>query len=699
MKYTDQETIYDYLKNIDIPDGIHSMVLANCEVIDFEMYNYYDDIIFDESPILGDNIPDSKMLILKFHKNLVIKSNVLFTPQTRKKGMTIYCSGTIDNSGTISMTARGASAEGQDVLLYKNKYNSYEYVPKIGADGGKEYTAIQNEYHGGNNGLNGDGRQTGGGGSGGVNGASYSSGTAKIARGGKGTSYSGGSGSGGIAMMYESSTTWNGEIPSDTGGKGGNAVGTSDTREFMGGGIGNPNGTSIRFNPNAEGTGGLLIIYSNCIVNNGIIEACGIGSNKGTRTSSQPWGATGGSSGGGSINIFYTISYQNNGVINANGGIKGHQGSDGGNGTVTVTEIDKHYLIKNKGKYKYYEADKWNDIVDSELNNYLILKKDLIQIPKKAWKQLDGVVEISLLSEQKIQIDIDYKAALKTFIMFYNNDIDLHKVKFINSITFDDILDESSTLKRLISVDSGKSYLYYNNGWHKYYFRNELPKDYNEDELNKWLNIKDNIDIENIKHIGLDKTQLEVLTQEQWKEIFPKDNYNKKLRFMTLVSVGNIESEIELHNVKINYIGYSGYVAETNYTQKQNLNHIIIIPHFDAKEIKINYTVESTNYIDKIYIKGKKIIYLGDDNMAVKYIANVLPENATNKEVEWSVENISGKAEIDNTGELTPKGEGTIKIKATAKDGSGVYAEKEVTIVASIPVESITIDGDEEVYL
>ncbi len=54
--------------------------------------------------------------------------------------MYIYCTGTISNNGTISMTARGAKAEGQNVYLFKNLEGTYEYVPKVGGTGGGAVT-------------------------------------------------------------------------------------------------------------------------------------------------------------------------------------------------------------------------------------------------------------------------------------------------------------------------------------------------------------------------------------------------------------------------------------------------------------------------------------------------------------------------------------------------------------------------------
>lgn len=60
------------------------------------------------------------------------------------------------------------------------------------------------------------------------------------------------------------------------------------------------------------GTGGLLIIYSDILNNNGNINSNGVQALK----IDEP----GGSSGGGTTNIFYKSSYENNGQIDAKRG-------------------------------------------------------------------------------------------------------------------------------------------------------------------------------------------------------------------------------------------------------------------------------------------------------------------------------------------------------------------------------------------
>jgi hypothetical protein len=116
----------------------------------------------------------------------------------------LYVTGTLTNNGTIE-NSHGAYAEGQDVYLLKNFNGEYEYVPAVGASGASItntsslYNGTGHNYLNGNPGIDGTGRQTGGGGSGAIRNyvtRMYSG------AGSAGTSYSGGSGGGAAATDY-----------------------------------------------------------------------------------------------------------------------------------------------------------------------------------------------------------------------------------------------------------------------------------------------------------------------------------------------------------------------------------------------------------------------------------------------------------------------------------------------------------------
>jgi len=65
-----------------------------------------------------------------------------------------------------------------------------------------------------------------------------------------------------------------------------------------------------------------------------------------------------------------------------------------------------------------------------------------------------------------------------------------------------------------------------------------------------------------------------------------------------------------------------------------------------------------------------------------QYTADVAPSDATDPSVTWSIVQIDGDATVDDTGLVTSVAVGSVKVVATANDGSGVSGEKTVTITA-----------------
>ncbi|WP_422657727.1 S-layer homology domain-containing protein [Paenibacillus sp. EC2-1] len=113
----------------------------------------------------------------------------------------------------------------------------------------------------------------------------------------------------------------------------------------------------------------------------------------------------------------------------------------------------------------------------------------------------------------------------------------------------------------------------------------------------------------------------------------------------------------------------------------------------DPDPVKVE-SIAVTSTVDAITIKGGTL-QLG---------ATVLPENATNKTVTWSVYEADGttvtdKATIDANGLLTAVKDGEVQVVATAADGSGVNGSKVITISGQsdtpdpdpVKVESIAV--------
>jgi len=79
-------------------------------------------------------------------------------------------------------------------------------------------------------------------------------------------------------------------------------------------------------------------------------------------------------------------------------------------------------------------------------------------------------------------------------------------------------------------------------------------------------------------------------------------------------------------------------------------------------------------------------------NGTLQLSASVLPANATDKSVTWSIINGTGQATISPTGLVTAVSTGTVTARATARDGSGVYGSLVITISNQVvPVSGITV--------
>ncbi len=203
------ESLLAAIRDNDKKDGYYQIEVnangTNTETYKIQLVNVYDNITYEENPILGSDNLDGAMLVIKYHQDVTINSGITLTPYNRKRGMLVYAKGKLTNHGTISMSQKGASAAAQDVYLWKNKKTStdnlgtggtYEYVPKYGAVGADSSTTSGNTYQTVQPNVTnakGNGRQTAGGASGGAGKIGqnvYASG----GKGGQGTSYSGGGG-------------------------------------------------------------------------------------------------------------------------------------------------------------------------------------------------------------------------------------------------------------------------------------------------------------------------------------------------------------------------------------------------------------------------------------------------------------------------------------------------------------------------
>ncbi len=411
------ESIVKGIKETNLPNGNYD-VHINGITYKMELINYYDDVRYSlvgaetsKTITLGDTTTEYKMLVVKYHKNLTIDSNVTLTSNSvsglsYKKGMYICVLGKTVNNGLISMTKKGTyNIEGEDVFLWKNIDGSYEYVPKVGANGLNQITTTTTSA--GSKGNSGVGRQTGSGGRGGY--VINNGNTGILVSTGQGTSYSGGSGTGGVVLVGTAKVVTQ-QLPTYYKGGNGTTNPPSSGWVFAAGGAGalqgetyfastsTPNNmTGINLVSDGNGTGGLLVIYSDCIDGNGTIESNGTKAPVYSSSKAYLPSASGGSSGGGSINIFTNVNLYK-GKINAIGGdwvtmpnfVLSQPdavvtGGAGGNGTISITTVGLSYPKK--------------ELQIKENETYQIEKNNIQLVDRTMEKQLNESVLNSITFE------------------------------------------------------------------------------------------------------------------------------------------------------------------------------------------------------------------------------------------------------------------------------------------------------------
>ena len=281
-------SILDILNKKDLEEGYYTFKVAD-ELYPVHLIVLEGDQVIDTDTQFGDAADIAtassyaeNMVIVKVKGDLVNNANIgpIYTNYGGPKGFILYVIGKLTNNGTID-NSHGAYAVGQNVYLWKNSItNDYEMIPAIGGAGAATPTARNVSIPG----LAGStaGKRALGGGAAGRQYVDPASG------GGSATSYSGGTGGASDTVAD----------PSQYGGRGADGKTGGYTKGI--GGAGNPAGSGSN-GSGENGTGGLLVIYSNEFENNGSLTAHGYNGRKGQ---SGDYVFGGGSSGGGSINIF-----------------------------------------------------------------------------------------------------------------------------------------------------------------------------------------------------------------------------------------------------------------------------------------------------------------------------------------------------------------------------------------------------------
>lgn len=207
-----------------------------------------------------------------------------------------------------------------------------------------------------------------------------------------------------------------------------------------------------------------------------------------------------------------------------------------------------------------------------------------------------------------------------------------------------------------------------------------------------------------------------------YEYIHATGKFSRSIESETQVFVNSgIEQELEndysmtfeQNSGHIDNIGMNGYwleflAAKERYIiEKDGSERAIVVDEFktsltdrtvSSMTFKWHYANPNNTVIDKVDIDITGLGILGpstvnDVSNTAQFQVTYSPSNTTQRSITWSVVSGPNYASIDEKGLLTVKGGAngsTVKIRATSKDNSSVYAEKSVTVTYKIASVSVT---------
>jgi uncharacterized protein YjdB len=158
------------------------------------------------------------------------------------------------------------------------------------------------------------------------------------------------------------------------------------------------------------------------------------------------------------------------------------------------------------------------------------------------------------------------------------------------------------------------------------------------------------------------------------------------------ISSGSVPAGLALNTA-------TGYLSGTP-TAAGNYSFAVIVtddktPIPNTATASYTLTVNPPILVSSITVDAAGGVSSVESGQTLQMSASVLPANAADKTVTWSVINGTGTATISSSGLLSATTEGTVTVKADANDGSGVSGTKDILIIPA-KVSSITVNAAEE---
>ncbi|MDE7084255.1 MAG: Ig-like domain-containing protein, partial [Clostridia bacterium] len=181
-------------------------------------------------------------------------------------------------------------------------------------------------------------------------------------------------------------------------------------------------------------------------------------------------------------------------------------------------------------------------------------------------------------------------------------------------------------------------------------------------------------------------------------------NKNKLLRLIAVstacLSVGVFalagckKSETHVHSWKYESDGAVGHHRVTNCNSHATESEGILMPHDGDTCSKCGYINNSgaTVPVTKVEIIGSESVKAGGGK--IQLTAVITPDNATAKDVTWTVTAGGEFAEIDNNGVLTGKTKGWVTVKATVGGVSDTHEVEVIEHGETVRVTGVELDKE-----
>jgi uncharacterized protein YjdB len=157
-----------------------------------------------------------------------------------------------------------------------------------------------------------------------------------------------------------------------------------------------------------------------------------------------------------------------------------------------------------------------------------------------------------------------------------------------------------------------------------------------------------------------------------------------KLAFLNLGTANNLTNiqlkDCDLTESQVDYIFRTLYLAglsngflELTGNSEPSAEGLIHLARLEERGWMILTDFHHTIKVTSVTVSAEGgTTTITSDNGTLQLIATVLPADATNKSVSWSLINGTGQATISNVGLVTAFDNGTVYAQATANDGSGI---------------------------